>query len=137
MLFSHIPVFMAGANNFTACEANTVVVSISSHIPEASLPITFAEHGAIINKSAFFANDTCFTSYEKFLSNVSTTHLFDVNVSNVSGLMNFVAFAVINTCTSACCFTNSEASIAVLYAAILPVTPSTIVFPVSILTNIL
>ena len=43
-----------------------------------------------------------------------------------------VAFFVINTCTCACIFTSILARFAILYAAILPVTPSTTVFPLSI-----
>ena len=68
--------------------AITVVVSISSHIPPAILPITFAVHGAIRMRSAAFASETCFTSKEKFLSKVSTMHLFSVSVSKVIGVMN-------------------------------------------------
>ena len=52
--------------------------------------------------------------------------LFAVNVSNVIGVINFVAFSVIITFTFAFCFFNILARVAILYAAIPPVTPSNI-----------
>ena len=132
MGFSNIFVFIAGAMIFLHLHAITVVVSISSAIPPAIFPITFALAGASMTTSAFFANDTCSTLYWKFRSNVSTRHLFPVSVSNVIGLIKFVAFCVISTCTSASSFFNALASDAILYAAILPDTPNRTVFPFSI-----
>ena len=114
-------------------QAITVVVSISSAIPFAILPITFALAGAIITTSAAFASATCSTLNSKLRSNVSIRHLCFVNVSKVMGFIKLVAFCVISTCTSQCCFTSILARFAILYAAILPVTPSTTVFPLSIL----
>ena len=64
-------------------------------------PITFAEAGATINTSAFFARETCSTLNWKLRSKVSTRHLLFVKVSNVIGLIKLVAFCVIITCTSA------------------------------------
>ena len=93
--------FIAGEISFGHFAAIIVVVSISSAIPPAILPITLADAGATIKISAFLARDTCSTLYWKFLSKVSTRHLFPVNVSNVMGLIKFVAFSVISTCTSA------------------------------------
>lgn len=132
MGFSNICVFMVGAMSFLHRQAMTVVVSMSSAIPFAIFPITLAEAGAIKTTSAFFASATCSTLYSKFRSNVSTRHLRPVNVSKVMGLMKLVAFFVISTCTSACCFTSMLARLAILYAAILPVTPRTTVFPFNI-----
>ncbi len=54
---------MAGAINFLQVLAITVVVSISSAIPLAIFPITFAVAGAIITTSAFFAIAICSTLY--------------------------------------------------------------------------
>ena len=65
--------------------AITVVVSISSAIPDASFPITFALAGAIKTTFAFCAAETCSTLYSKFLSNVSIRHLCFDNVSSVRG----------------------------------------------------
>ena len=44
--------FIAGATSFLHGQAITVVVSISSAMPFAILPITFAEAGAIMTTSA-------------------------------------------------------------------------------------
>ena len=68
-------------------------------MPFAILPITFASAGAIITTSACLASATCSTLYWKLRSNVSMKHLFDVSVSKVIGLMKFVAFSVMSTCT--------------------------------------
>ena len=111
-----------------SAHAITVVVNISSAIPCASLPITFAVAGAIITISAHFASVTCSTLYSKLRSNVSIRHLCCVSVSNTSGLIKFVAFCVITTFTSYPVFTSILASVAILYAAIPPVTQSNTVF---------
>ena len=125
-------VFMAGAMIFLHLQAITVVVSMSSAMPWAILPITSALAGAIITTSACFASDTCSTLNSKFRSKVSTRHLLPVSVSNVIGLIKFTAFCVISTCTSACSFFSALARYAVLYAAMLPDTPRRTVFPFSI-----
>ena len=131
--FSIIPVFMAGAMILGHFAGMIVVLSISSAIPPAILPIILADAGATMNTSALFASATCSTLNWKFLSNVSTRHLLPVSVSNVIGLIKFVAFSVMMTCTSACFFTSILARLAILYAAMLPVTPRTTVFPFNIL----
>ena len=95
-------------------QAKRVVVSISSAIPWAALAITFADAGAIINKSVCLASDTCSTLYWKFLSKVSIRHLFPVNVSKVMGVIKLAAFAVMITVTSALCFFSILASEAAL-----------------------
>jgi len=120
-----MPVFMAGEMSFGHLQARMVVVSISSAMPCASLPITLAEAGATSTRSAFFATEICSTSKVKFRSKVSTRHLFPVRVSKVTGVINWVAFWVMMTCTSQCSFFNALARFAILYAAILPVTPNT------------
>ena len=114
-------------------QAKSVVVSISSASPCASLAQTLAVAGAMIARSAFFASSMCSTSNLKFRSKVSVRHLLTVRVSKVSGVINSIAFLVIITCTSACCFFKRLARFAALYAAIPPVTPKIIVFPVNII----
>ena len=99
--FSNIRVFMAGLMIFLQVQAKTVVVSISSARPWASLAITLAVAGATKTTSACFARDTCSTENSKFRSKVSTRHLFPVSVSKVMGLIKFTAFFVIKTWTFA------------------------------------
>ena len=53
----------SGETIFLQGQAITVVVSISSAIPLAILPITLPEAGAIITTSARFASATCSTLY--------------------------------------------------------------------------
>ena len=103
-------------------------------MPFAIFAITFADAGAINTTSAFFANEICATWNWKFLSNVSTIHLLPVNVSNVIGVIKCVAFSVNITWTSQPIFTSILATFAILYAAILPVTPNKTVFPFNIKT---
>ena len=105
---------MAGAMIFLHRQASTVVVSMSSASPWASLAITLAEAGAIITTSAALAMETCSTLNSKFRSKVSTRHLRPVRVSKVMGLIKFVAFSVIKTCTFAPCFTSMLAREAIL-----------------------
>ena len=95
------PVFIAGTTYLGQRAARNVVVSMSSQIPHAHLAITSADAGAIMNRSAFFASETCFTSNSKSLSKVSVMHLFPDRVSNVSGSTKCFAFGVMMTCTSA------------------------------------
>ena len=52
MGFSYMPVFIAGEMRTGFLVAQTVVVSMSSHIPLAILPITLAVAGAMRNTSA-------------------------------------------------------------------------------------
>ena len=138
ILFSYILVFMAGETSLGHFAASIVVVSISSAMPFAILPITLADAGATMKMSALFASATCSTLNSKFLSNVSTRHLLPVRVSNVIGFIKLVALCVIMTLTSACCFTSILARFAILYAAMLPVTPKTTVFPFNmIFTSVL
>ena len=120
---------MAGEIIFLQGQARTVVVSISSAMPFAIFPMTLAEAGATSTTSARFARATCSTLYWKFRSKVSTRHLFPVSSSKVSGVINSVAFRVISTCTSAPSFFSIRARFTILYAAMLPVTASTTVFP--------
>ena len=70
--FSYIFVFIAGAITTGALVAMTVVESMSSAIPFAIFPITFAVAGAIKKISAFFAKDICSISQFVTGSNIST-----------------------------------------------------------------
>ena len=88
---------MAGATSFLHLAASTVVVSISSACPWASLAITLAVAGAMSIKSAALAREMWATSYWKFRSKVSTTQRLLVSTSKVSGVMNSVAFFVMMT----------------------------------------
>ena len=126
---------MAGDTIFLQGHAMTVVVNISSAMPFAILPITLAEAGATRTTSARFASATCSTLYWKLRSKVSTRHLCPVRLSKVMGLMNCVAFCVISTSTSQCCFNSIRATLAILYAAILPEIARTTVFPFSIVVS--
>ena len=90
---------MAGAISFGDVTARIVVVTMSSAIPPAIFPMTFAEAGATRRRSQALAAAICSTSYLKFLSKVSTRHLLPVSVSKVIGVMNFAPFAVSITVT--------------------------------------
>ena len=129
--------FMAGAASTLQVHAITVVVSMSSAIPFAILPSTFAVAGATSTKSACFARATCSTENSKFRSKVSIRHLFPVKVSNVVAVIKLVACSVISTWTLQWSFFNILATLGILYAAIPPVTPSKTVFPCSISGNLL
>ena len=109
-----MPVFIAGEKSTGAFVAMMVVVSMSSQMPLATLPITLAVQGATRKRSPRLASDTCFTSKLKLRSKVSTMHLLFVNVSNVIGVMKCVAFCVMITCTSAFNFTSIDARLAIL-----------------------
>ena len=105
---SYIFVFMAGQTTLGAFDAIYVVESISSAMPLANLPMTFAVAGATKNKSAFFARDTCFTSNSSTLLKVSvTTALFD-KVSKERGAINSQALSVMMTSTFAPSFLRRD-----------------------------
>ena len=114
MGFSSMPVFMAGATSFGHLAASTTVVSISSAMPCAILAITLAVAGATKITSAFFASEMWVTSNLKSRSKVSTMHLWPVRVSKVRGVMNWVAFLVMMTSTSAPSLRSALATLAIL-----------------------
>ena len=95
-------------------QASTVVVSMSSASPWASLAQILAVAGAMMTRSVRSARAMCSTWWEKFRSKVSTMHRFPVSCSKVRGVINWVAWAVMMTSTWACCFTNAEARYAAL-----------------------
>ena len=83
----YILVFMAGAIITGAVVAITVVVSMSSAMPDAILPMKFAVAGATRNRSASLASDICSTSKCLSLSNISFTTRLPLMVSSVSGVI--------------------------------------------------
>ena len=123
--------FIAGETSTGQPAAKMVVLSISSAIPCAAFPMKFAEAGAMSITSARCATAICLTSLTSPRSKVSVRQRFLVSVSKVMGLMKQAAFLVIMTSTLACSFTSILARSAILYAAMLPVTPSTTFFPFS------
>ena len=92
--FSYILLFIAGAMSSGARVAMTVVVSISSATPDATLPMKFALAGATRNTSARLASAMCSTSHLSGRANISTTAGFPVRVSMVCCVMKLVAFLV-------------------------------------------
>ena len=114
MGFSSIPVFMAGETSLGHLAARMTVVSISSAMPWAILAIMLAVAGATRMTSAFFASEIWVTSNLKSRSKVSTMHLWPVRVSNVIGVMNWVAFLVMMTSTSAPSLRSALATLAIL-----------------------
>src|SRR6056297_891945 len=121
--------FIAGAMNFFASVAIIVVVSISSAIPPAIFPIILAVAGAIKKTSAVFARDMWSISQLEGSENISVyTRLFE-SVCKVHSPISLVDDFVIITFTSAFNFLRRLMISAALYAAILPETPITTVFP--------
>ena len=92
--FSYMFVFMAGATTMGARVAMTVVVSMSSATPAATLPRKLALAGATRNTSARLASAMCSTSHWLGRSNMSTTAGFPVKVSMVLRVMKFRALRV-------------------------------------------
>ena len=114
MGFSSMAVFMAGETSFLHLAARTTVVSMSSAMPWASLAMTSAVAGATRMRSAACAREMWVTSYWKSLAKVSTTHRLLVRVSKVRGVMNWVAFWVMMTWTSAPAFRRALATLGIL-----------------------
>ncbi len=124
-----MPVFMAGAITMGARAAMTVVVSMSSAMPAAVLPMKLAVAGAMTNRSARWAKETCFTFHSPGSSNMSTVTGLAVSVRKVRGVTNSHADSVMITCTSSPRRTSMLAASVALAAAMPPVTPNTHVSP--------
>ena len=105
---------MAGATSFLHLAASTTVVSMSSAMPWASLAITLAVAGAIRIRSAAVAREIWVISYWKSRAKVSTTHRLLVRDSKVRGVMNWVAFSVMTTWTSAPALRRALATLGIL-----------------------
>ena len=104
----HMPVFIAGASTMGALVAKSVVVSMSSAMPQASLAIRLAVAGATSITSAFCAREMCLTSQDSVRAKVSTHTGRALRVSKVSGATSLVAFCVMMTSTSAPSFFSLE-----------------------------
>ena len=100
-----------------------------SAMPLAILPRVLAVAGAITIASAHTPRSTWLFHEPLRSSKNSESTAGPVSVESVRGAINSLAAGVITTCTSAPAFTRSLAKTALLYAAILPVMPSTIFFP--------
>ena len=112
-------------------------MSMLSAIPLAILPRVEAVQGAISMASAHSPRSTCeFHVPSLWAKNSLITGLW-VSADSVIGVINSFPAGVITTCTSAPAFTSPRIIRHALYAAMLPVIPSTIFFPLSITSNFL
>ena len=98
--FSNMSVFIAGEISFGHVAARTVVVSMLSAMPCASLAIVLAVAGAMSMRSAAWLSSMCSVGVSFRGSNTSVTTLPQLMVSKVRGDTNFAAFSVMTTRTS-------------------------------------
>ncbi len=96
----YMPVFIAGAIKRGALMVIATQVTGSSASPAASLPIIFAVAGAITMTCAHWAREICAISHCPSLANISLQTGRCVKTSNVKGVTNFSAHAVMTTDTS-------------------------------------
>ncbi len=122
--------FMAGAIRSGQSIAIRADVKASSAMPAAILPMMFAVAGATRARSRPSVISMCPMVAWSLLENSSYRTGLRESVSKVSRDTNFSALAVIATRTSAPCSVSLLSRSTALYAAILPVTPSRIRFPV-------
>jgi len=101
-------------------------------MPLAIFARVFALAGATTNRSAQIPRSTWLDHSPLSLSKRSTITGLPESVARVRGVMNSVATGVIITLTLAPSLTINLTRKAALYAAILPVMPSNIFFPLSI-----
>ena len=128
---------MAGATKTGARIDRYVVTSILSAMPCAILASVEAVAGATTMASAHRPRSTwLFHVPSRPLKNSLTTG-FDVRADSVIGVMNSLPAGVMTTCTSAPRLINSRMSVQVLYAAMLPVMPTTICFPFIMAVSVL
>lgn len=108
---SHICVFMAGATNSgLPLNDSSSVLSASSPMPDASLPIMLAVAGATTMASPQSLREMCSVEWSLAGENRSEYSLLPDTVSNVSGVTNSSAWLVATHCTSCPAFTSSLAS---------------------------
>jgi hypothetical protein len=93
--------FMAGATTTGARVARRTVVSRSSAMPAAILPMTSAVAGATTSTSAVSASRMCPISDSCVRLNVSVATGFRDRACSVRGVTNCCAPAVMTTCTRA------------------------------------
>ncbi len=94
-------VFMDGTKSTGALVAVMVVVSMSSAMPLATLPMMSAVAGAMMKRSARLAKAMCSTSHLLIFANISTVTSLPESSPKVMGVTNFAALAVMMQCTSA------------------------------------
>ncbi len=123
--FCHISVCMAGAMTSGAVLARTVLPSRSSARPTASLAIVFAVAGAITMRSADWPIATCRTSATPSYRSVATG--LRLIASRVGRPTKRSAASVATTCTECPSSTSARMTPTALYAAMPPVTPTTMV----------
>ena len=98
--FSYIAVFIAGHSSSGLRQAAiATVVSMSSAMPFASLPITFAVAGAISTRSACLARAMWATSHARSFWKRSVATGWPVRVWKVRGVTNSCAARVMTTWT--------------------------------------
>src|SRR5689334_10553763 len=107
-------------------------MNILSHTPEAILAMVLAEAGATMNISAHEARCTWLSHSPVRASKPSTLTGFLERTDKVRGVMKSRAEGVITTLTCAPSFTSKRTSKADLYAAMLPVMPRRMCFPLNI-----
>ena len=101
MGFSHIRQFMAGAKMTLPAAAHTVVVSRSSQMPPATLPIILAVAATTTITSPNSASAMCSISIAGISPNVSHATSLPDRARSVASPTNSVAFRVTTTRTSA------------------------------------
>ena len=123
---------IAGATKTGAFIERYVVMSRLSATPPAIFPMVEAVAGATTMASAHNPSSTWLFHEPLSLWKKSQRTGRPDNVDSVSGVINSFADGVMTTWTSAPSFTRSLTRSAALYAAMLPLTPKTIFFPLSI-----
>jgi len=121
---------MAGATNTLQVAERYTAINKLSQSPEAIFASVLQLNGAINITSAHLPSDTWFAHALLLERSIKTGFL--ESVDNVRGDTNSFAEAVIITFTSAPALINNLTSMAVLYAAILPVMPNSIFFSFNI-----
>src|SRR6187549_2225510 len=127
--WAHMRSFIAGATSTGHDTASRSEVSMSSAIPWAALPTKLAVAGATTTRSALSVRVMWVGSTTLSRSNWSIMTRRRVRVWNVRGPTNWVADLVMTTVTPASRWTSWETTSAALYAAMEPVTPTTISLP--------
>ena len=103
-----------------------------SAMPLAILPRVEAVQGAMSMASAHSPRSTCEFHVPSLCAKNSLITGLWVSADSVIGVINSFPAGVITTCTSAPAFTSPRIIRHALYAAMLPVIPSTIFFPFNI-----
>ena len=122
---SHICVFMAGAiSSGLRLNDRSSVLSASSPMPEAILPIMLAVAGATTMASPQSFSEICSVEWALAGAKRSLYRLLPDTVSSVTRVTNSSACSVATHRTVCPAFTSRRTSIGDLYAAIPPVMPT-------------